>query len=212
MKKLFFIASLFLVACSSALKTGVESAGQETVISRIDGMSSRPDWLKEQEPFVILNNQVYALGQVSIPGDHRVEAAYKISENNGKSLISSAIEQKLEFIFQNAEEGTSMDSTQVRFIGAEASKLTANSIRVSKRYWEKVTIIQENGQPTVRYKVFSLIQMPESDFKTAIIDAVRKSQGKVGLSADFAKKVDQHWDQFVNADVARVPATKPENE
>ena len=41
--------------------------------------------------------------------------------------------------------------------------------------------------------------MPETDFKRAILDAIRKQQGKGGLSKDFAQKVDQHWDKFVNA-------------
>ena len=40
--------------------------------------------------------------------------------------------------------------------------------------------------------------MDEPQFKAAINDAILKSQGKQGISAEFAKKVDQHWDMFVN--------------
>ena len=39
--------------------------------------------------------------------------------------------------------------------------------------------------------------MPEGDFKRAIMDAISRSKGKLGLSEDFKAKVDQHWDQFV---------------
>jgi hypothetical protein len=39
--------------------------------------------------------------------------------------------------------------------------------------------------------------MPETDFKRAVINAIRKQEGKGGLSQDFSKKVDEHWDNFV---------------
>lgn len=39
--------------------------------------------------------------------------------------------------------------------------------------------------------------MQETDFKKAIIEATRKREGKGGLSAGFAEKVDKQWDKFV---------------
>ena len=222
MKKL--IATLTMVtflgisACSSAPKSGVEHAGEETVLTRIDGMSARPDWLHESEPFKIEDGKVLSLGMTTVAVDNtNMGAVYRIAENNAKAAVSHAIEQRLDFVFQNAEEGTSLDAAQARFIGAEASKLTTSSLHPSKRYWEKVRMVAENGQLQLRYRVFGLVEMPEADFKVAIMDAVRKSQGKQGISADFAKKVDQHWNQFTgqtsdsSAD-ARQPAaavTKP---
>ena len=96
-------------------------------------------------------------------------------------------------------------SRQARFIGAETSKLVSSSLRVSKRYWEKVSAATSTNERTIQFRVFTLVEMPESDFKTAIVNAARKRQGKGGLSADFAKKVDQQWDKFVAAD-----ATEPQ--
>lgn len=202
MKKLCTIGFLaILSACSSGPRVGVEHVGEEKVISRIDDLSSRPDWLKESEPFHIENGKVFSLGSTTIPADNNLSAAYRIAENNAKASVSHSIEQKLDFVFQNAEEGTSMGANQARYIGAEASKLTTNSLRLSKRYWEKVSMIQENGQPSTQIRVFAVVEMPENDFKAAIIDSIRKNQGKEGISADFAKKVDSHWNQFVGADV-----------
>ena len=40
--------------------------------------------------------------------------------------------------------------------------------------------------------------MPEEDFKKAILIATRKAEGKVGLSKNFAERVDKHWDQFTS--------------
>lgn len=200
-----------MVACSSAPKTELEKAtanqaGQERVISRIDDLTSRPEWLQEQTPFRIENGKVYTLGMTSIPDGHNLSAAYRISENNGKALISHAISQKLDFVFQQADEGTSLGASQAQFIGAEASKLTTNSLRLSKRYWEKVAVVQ-NEQVSIQYRVFTLSEMPEQDFKVAVTDAIRKNQGK-GISEKFAEKVDRHWDSFVGADVDKV---KPEH-
>lgn len=190
-----FVGIASLSACSSAPRTAENS--EDKVVARIDGMSSRPEWLKESQPFVTEGGIVSMLGQTTIPADDRVEAAYRIAENNAKAGIASAIEQRLDFVFQNAEEGTRLDSTQARYIGAEASKLTTSSIRPDKRYWEKVAMTTDSGERTTRYRVFTRVTMPEADFKRAVLDAVRRQQGKGGLSADFAKKVNEHWDQFV---------------
>ena len=93
------------------------------IVARIDDLSSRPSWLKESEPFVIEKGTVTSLGQTTIPGDNRVEAGYRVAENNAKAAIAGAIEQRLEFIFQNAEEGSGIDATQAHYIGAESSKI-----------------------------------------------------------------------------------------
>ena len=195
-----FIALGMIVSCTS---TGPKTAESEpdAVISRIDGLDSRPEWLKESEPFSIKNGVVTSLGQTEIPGDHRVEAGLRIAENNAKANIASAIENRLEFVFQNAEEGTSLDATQARYIGAEASKIVTSSIRQDKRYYEKIATTQ--NVRVIRYKIFATVTMPEADFKRAITDAIRKANGNGGLSEDFAKKVDQHWDKFVSGDASQ---------
>jgi hypothetical protein len=195
MKFSSLIMLIVLVSCSS--KTGHKNnIPTESVIQRIDELSSRPSWLTESEPFKIEDGKVISLGQTTIPLDHRVDAAYRIAENNAKSSISAAIEQRLDFIFQNAEEGTAMDSTQARFIGAEASKITTSSLKLKNRYWEKVYSVDENGKAKTIYKVFATVSMDESDFKNAIMEAIRKSQGKGDLSKDFSEKVEKHWEQF----------------
>lgn len=200
MKK-FTLATItigFLSACSTSTPTP-ENA-KDVVISRIDDLSSRPEWLKESTPFSIEGGTVTSLGSTTIPADHRPEAAFRIAENSAKAAIAGAIEQRLEFIFQNAEEGTGMDSTQARYIGAEASKLVTSSIRPGKRYYEKVATTSDTGERKTIYKVFTTVTLPESDFKAAILAAARKRDGKTGLSQDFSKKVDSQWDKFVAED------------
>lgn len=194
--------------CASTVKNPIKSEIEpDKVVSRIDELSSRPEWLKESEPFRISDGKVYSLGSTTIPGDQRVEAAFRVAENNAKAGVANAIEQKLEYIFQNAEEGAEMGADQARYIGAEASSLITSSIRPDKRYWEKVATTQDSGERVTRYKVFSLVSMPEADFKKAILAATRKAEGKKGLSKNFSEKVDKHWDQFTS----QLPNSAPES-
>lgn len=223
MKRIMILAlPLLVAACSSTPKTEMEKTvanniGEERIISRIDEMKSRPDWLKESEPFRVEGGKVLSLGQTTIPASDNLAAAYRIAESNSKAGISHSISQRLDYVFQDAQEGTALDSTQSRYIGATASQLTTTALKTSKRYWEKVAVVQEGGQVTIQYRVFVLSEMDEPQFKTAVLDAIRKAQGKQGVSADFAKRVAQHWDKFVgNAETPageqRQPSTAIENE
>jgi hypothetical protein len=203
------MSALWLVACSSAPKQPTPpELERDAVVSLIDDLSSRPQWLKESEPVRVSDGFVTSLGETVIPADHRVDAAYRIAENNAKSQIAKAIEQRLDFVFQNAEEGTSMNATQARSIGAEAANLTTSTLRLDKRYWEKVATTQDNGQRVTQYKVFVTVRMPEADFKRSVMDAIHKQQGKGGISEDFAKKVDQHWDRFTGTPAVRESASE----
>jgi len=198
MRFVILLFSFAIFGCSSLPeKVGLQTPKEE-VISRVDNLSSRPEWITESEPFQIKNGVVSSLGMASVPGDSRIEAAYRISANNGKAEVSKAIEQRLSFVLQNAEEGTGFDSSQLRYIGAETSGMTSSSFKLSKQYWEKVFATDEHGYGKTFYRVYSLVQMPEPEFKKAILEASDKRKGK-GLSADFKDKVNKHWDQFVNA-------------
>ncbi len=209
MKTWMLVSLIVLCAgCASTVKNPIKSEIEpDKVVSRIDELSSRPEWLKESEPFSISDGKVYSLGSTTIPGDQRVEAAFRVAENNAKAGVANAIEQKLEYIFQNAEEGAEMGADQARYIGAEASSLITSSIRPDKRYWEKVATTQDSGERVTRYKVFSLVSMPEADFKKAILAATRKAEGTKGLSKNFSEKVDKHWDQFTS----QLPNSAPES-
>lgn len=194
MKRIFrsFLA-LSVLACAACSSVSMK----DQVIARGDDLSSRPEWVKDSETFTVSKGTVYMLGSTTIPATSSPDRAYRIAENNAKQGLSSAIEQKLDFVFQNAEEGTEIGSDQTRFIGMEASKLVTSAIRPSNRYWEKVvTVTGANADDkAVVYRVYARVAMPEKEFKKAIERAIAKAQKK-GLSADFAKKVDAQWDRF----------------
>lgn len=193
----FFWITSGLAGCAhSPLVSDSPEDAPERVIARIDELESRPDWLSESEPFSLDSERVVSLGGTEIPADHRVDAAYRIAENNAGASIAAAIERKLEFLFQNAEEGTGFNGTQARFIGAEATRLITSSMRPGKRYWEKVAFTTDAGRRLTKYRVFATMEMPQEEFKRAVLDAIKRASGKGGLSADFADKVSRQWDRF----------------
>ena len=192
----FGIGLLVISGCSSSSGIKNSETVADAIVSRIDNLDERPKYINESEPFRIEDGQVISTGMTTIPGSDRVDAGFRIAQNNAKAAIAGAIEQRLEFIFQNAEEGTSMGATQARYIGAEASKLVTSAIKPHRNYWEKMAITTDTGNRVTQYKIFSTVTMPEQDFKKAIMDAARRAQGKGTLSQDFSKKVDAHWEQF----------------
>ncbi|MGE4130245.1 MAG: hypothetical protein AB7F86_01335 [Bdellovibrionales bacterium] len=195
--------ALFVSACSSAPKHEIASSEivPDAVVARIDDLKARPDWVSESQPFKIKDGTVTSIGITTAPADGtRVEALTRIAQNSGKAAIAAAVESRLEFIFQNAEEGVSFDSTQARYIGSEASKIVTSSIRSGPVYWEKIATSSDGGERKTVYKVFAAVNMPESELKKAILEAARKRDGKSGLSANFSKKVDEQWDRFASGE------------
>lgn len=211
--KITLMLLILAYGCSSNQKDlntnfPAESELEEKVISRIDGLSSRPTWFQESEVFKISEGNVISLGSAVIPGDHRLDGAIRIAQSNAKMGICSSIEQRLDFIFQNAQEGTNLDSNQTHYIGAEACKLTTSSLQNGKIYWEKVVSKKDSGEKYSQYKVFATVMMKEDELKKAILKVANNHAGKGGLSKDFADKVNEHWDQFSKPDNTKVANLK----
>ena len=186
----------FALGCSTTPQSGDTDWQPDRVIARIDSLESRPDWLRESEPFRVEDGRIIALGETEIPTDHRLDAAYRIAANNAAATISGAVEKKLEFIFQNVEEGTGPNARQTRYIGAEATRLVTSFFRPGKRYWEKVVAPSDSGQVVARYRVFATIELEESEFKKAILKAVLRQEGKPTISKELSEKALKQWEDM----------------
>ena len=200
MKKMKKTARIFYALVAIAALSGCASAMKDEVLARSDDFTSRPKWVREENTFTVEKDNVYILGFHEMPVvGKRLTTGYRIAENNAKAGFSSAIEQKLNFIFQNAEEGDEMGAEQTRFIGGETSKLTASAIRPDKRYWERVSrVVDADGRREVVYRIYVRLAMPEADFKKAIEEAIKRNSGKKGISEDFAKTVNANWDKMIS--------------
>ena len=199
MKKLIsciFILAYCVLSCTS---TGVLNYQADTILSTMND-KPQPDWADESQPFTIKSGKLYSVGVTEIRGDERPSAGTRIAENNARANIAKAVENRMEFIFQNAEEGLSYDSSAAKYIGSEMSSITSSEMRNEGSWWKRYAQSQEDGTRTIRYKIYSLITMDESVFKKAVHDAIRKASGQGKLSPDFQKQVNQQWDRFVEGD------------
>ena len=191
-------ARIFYVLATVLALSACSSMPKDEIMARSDNLSSRPKWVSEEKTFTIEKGTVYMMGTHEMPvAGKRITTGYRIAESNAKAGLSGAIEQRLNYIFQNAEEGDEMGADQARFIGGETSKLVASSIRPANRYWEKVArVIDADGNRDLIYRIFVRVSMPEADFKKAIEEAIKRNSGKKGISEEFKKKVEAHWDQM----------------
>lgn len=196
MKKVLLLPAL-LAACSSAPKmdNGQKFEKDQTLSTLND--SSQPNWADESKPFVIQDGEVQSLGIVELKGDQRPEAGMRISENNARANLSKAITNRMEFVFQNAEENTDADSTTAKFIGSEMSSLTSHSIRVKAHWYKRYMQTQEDGSHKIKYRIYSLVTIPETDFKKALSDAVTGAVNEHKISSSFQEQVNKQYDKFI---------------
>ena len=192
-KRIFIIPAILLAGCTSIITSSIT---EDKVISRSDSRSSRPSWLKEETPLTSDKTYLYFLGQAKIPAERaNISMGYRIAENNAKNTIAGAINQNLNYIFQNAEEGITVDTNQIQFVSTESAKAVMSMALPSEHYWEKViSTVDAEGNKEMYYSIFARVKMKESDLKKAID---RTLNGNSGISADFKKKVDQQWDNMV---------------
>jgi hypothetical protein len=207
MKRIILIKTMLflLMGCSST----PQHDQSIKVIARIDGLTQRPNWVKESEPFYITNGKVTVLGKQTITSQQNLEQAFRSAELNAKAHIAQAIEQKIQVAFQNAEEGFDGDS-QARFVGMIATEvLHTSAINSSGRYWEKYVSALDAEPSVSKIDAFVKVEMPEKDFKQAVIAAIRKQHGKKNISQEFAKKVDAQWNQIMetSSSVGREPGS-----
>lgn len=197
--KFLKIAPLLLLisACSSSPKLANGQKYEKDEVLATANDKSQPDWADDTQPFVIKNGKVYSVGVTTLRGDDRPEAGQRISENAARANFAKAIENRMEFTFQHAEENTSFEGTQAKWIGAEVSSLTSHSMTVEGHWWKRYAQSLEDGSRRIFYKVYSLVTMPESDLKQAIFAAVHKGVDAHKLSDGFDKQVTNQWNRFV---------------
>ena len=86
-------------------------------------------WIDSGKPSFRKGDDWYFIGQTRLTSMRSNRAqGFRIAENSAKTLIANKINQVLSSEFQNVEEGTDLDSNQVKYISTEASKMIASNI------------------------------------------------------------------------------------
>lgn len=184
-----------------ALLSSCGGTMQDKVIQRSDNRSSRPSWVKEETPLTQKDGNLYFFGQARIPAEKaNISMGYRIADNNAKNSIAAAINQNLNYIFQNAEEGTTYDTTQIQFISTESAKALMSKAIPTDHYWEKVlSTINGEGDKEMFYSLYSRVKISEADMKAAV---QRTLNGSKGISEDLKKKAEQQWNLMISEQYA----------
>ena len=211
------ITALGVTACSTSPVVGNGIKYEKDEVLSTAGDKSMPKWAEDGElqPWVIRDGKVYSVGITTLHGDDRPEAGARIAENNARANFSKTIENRMEFIFQGSEENASIDSTQAKWIGSEASSITSHNMSVEGHWWKRYAQTQDDGSRHIFYKVYALVTESEAELKQSIYAAIHKGETTHQLSPTFQKQVDSQWNRFVEGGVepkptdtsARQPAT-----
>lgn len=189
-----FILNTLLTSCSSIESKDSKNPEffKDTVVSRSSNLTESPSWaFIEKTMYKEDGGLVYSLGTATIQGDQNIDAGFRIAEINAKANISKSIDQKMDFIFQHAEEGLEINNSIVRTLSAEASRLTTSGVIISNKYWEKIVTYDSLRNPKMFYKLYVRVSLKESQFENAIEKAIKGENKQVKLSKEFAEKVEK---------------------
>ena len=189
---LLLVVSLFILqACSSAPKKN--EYVEDKVIGRIDNKSERAEWATESVSVREKGDNVEFIGAAEVPGDSRVQAAFKLSDANARGNIAGKIETNITKIVQASETGLSMESQQLNSMITEISQTSLKNVDVKDRYWEKVLSTDSQGTQTVKMKVFSLISIPKQQMQTMVIQATKTSAAPTDVRNKVEDLVRTQW-------------------
>lgn len=191
---------IFIIGLTGCAGTGIKNYQKDEILATA-GDKSMPEWAErgETEPFWIEGGKVHSVGMAYIRGDEIPTAGARVAANNARSTISKAVENKMEFAFQQGAENFGFDSQVAKFIGAEVSSITSHSMREDGTWWKKVAQSDEDGSRKIRHVIFSHISMPETDFKAAVFKAANKGVTERKVSPEFQKQLGDQWSRFVEA-------------
>lgn len=195
---------LALVGCSSPTKSTTPDYAKDEVLSTLND-KPQPEWADESTPFKIERGTVYSVGVAYIRGDERPDAGARVSEHAARAQIAKAVETRLSSLFQSGEENFSYDSQVAKYIGGEVSNITSSSMRNAGHWWVRYATSEEDGSRRIRIKLYTLVTMPESDFKIALQKAATKGIAERKVSPSFQKQLDSHWEKFIEGE-GRNPA------
>jgi hypothetical protein len=182
-----------------ALASLSASAAQTKATSkpRVKTSVKRPVWIREDAPFGLFNEKVVALGKITTAPGVGTEEGYIIASNQARDVACKSIEHRIDFIFQNSEEGSTVDASQLKVFTADTCKWFSSNSKRLKRYWEKVATTASNGDRVQVYHVFVTEAVEEPSFKKFVLKMVKQAEGKNGVEKGYSKVVRSRWEQFL---------------
>jgi hypothetical protein len=160
MKCILFGILVIFFSCSS-INTG------ETVIASMNS-ESKPKWALQSELIDSKDGKIRFLGFEEVDGDSRISSALELSDYRATGELSNLIHTKFNKVFQRIEEGHKGVGLISREVGLKVNKSVIKNLRLIGKYWEKVLVINHEGEKDLRLRVYSLAEIKESDLKNLI--------------------------------------------
>lgn len=191
---IFYLLLVLVSGCASA--PPATTYRPDRVVGRMDEVGSRPEWATESVNVITQGEKIRFIGVAEVPGDSRIQAAFKMSDSSARGVVANKVETSVTKIVENSEAGLSMEDQNLRSLIKEVSRVSLKNIDIKNRYWEKVVRTSSDGGESMIMKVFSMIEISESDMKKMLISANRGSNAS---STDIRNKVENlirdQWDQ-----------------
>ncbi len=188
LKCLTFSSVVFLASCSSV----------STIEKRVASMEDidRPSWATQMKAATTKDGKLMILGFQELDGDARISAAFRLSDNAVRTELSKLIQNQFSSITQSLEEGVSDDGSLIRFYSSEVSKNVLRDIRITSRYWEKMSIRDADGEPTIKLRVYSLGEIPEAKLKKMVRETLEKSNVDPEIKKQIQSQFESEIKQF----------------
>ena len=176
--KILVISAVLMMAGCTSSKYG------ETVIQEKGACGS---WVDSGKPSFRKGDDWYFIGQTRLTSMRSNRAqGFRIAENSAKTLIANKINQVLSSEFQNVEEGTDLDSNQVKYISTEASKMIASNIDSDERCSQR---IMDRATGAVYEDIYVKVKINDVDLK----DAISRTMEKKGITKELKEQALKDW-------------------
>ncbi len=186
---MFRISYLFvlfvMISCSSF---------SDKVVSTMED-KERPSWATQEKVVNVKDGTLHILGFQELDVSAKISSAFRMSDNAARNELSKLIENQFSSIFQNLEEGVEDSGGLVRFYSSEVTKNVLRDFKIKSRFWEKIKTIDSDGNNNFRLRVYSLAEIPESNYKKMIKEKVYQQN----LDPAVKNQVLNHFESEIKA-------------
>ena len=117
MKKIAILTSVLALAACGGMS--------DKVISRSDDLSSRPSWVKDDNPVIVKDGDMFITSMATVRSDKaNISQGYRIAENQAKTDLANAIKTDIKANFVDAQEGVEGDQFRTEFLSIEKSEIS----------------------------------------------------------------------------------------
>jgi hypothetical protein len=169
-----------------------------TVVQRADHLSETPSWVSLSNAVTADKQNTYFLGYVELGADVSKSAALNMAD---QKAYASPMESMVEAYFQQNKVAEDLKKnsavSELLMSAARNSRPAMPGLRVTKRYWEVVEVKNDKGTEQ-QLHVFSLAEIPSSEYETAKKEVLSKLGSDSALKRSIDEIAKKQQEQLLN--------------